>query len=534
MLLGGVGLFLLGMRLMTDGLRLAAGHALETILANWTRTPLRGIGAGALITAIVQSSSAVTVATLGFVNARLLSLERAITVAYGSNLGTTMTGWLVVLVGFKINIQAFALPLIGLGMALQIGGDARKRSHYGQTLAGFGLFFLGIDVLQSTFAGTAAELHIGDLGLPFGQILIHVGLGALLSIITQSSSAAIAIVITAAMGQTLTLESAAAAVIGANLGTTSTALLGSIGATANTKRVALGHVAFNAVAALVALAIMPLLLAVVAWLSAALDLNPGIGTLLALFHTMFNLLGVLLMLPLTPRLVSWLHRCYRSREEDLQTPRYLDHAVLASPGLAAEALLTELEDIETLARATAIAALDGHTAGRLPEAEALRLRLAATLDFTDRLTVGGLPDAVKPALALAPWAMRSLQDAALLAERMAGSTPSGAVPPAMTAFIDQARALACQEGVEEDALTQLRSSYQQARLAVLATQESPAATARQALRWLDHIHRVHHLVRALIKSRLRLAQARQALAEPKAPAPTPALAADDLPLENGG
>src|SRR5690606_8271231 len=167
---------------------------------------------------------------------------------------------------------------------------ARKRSHYGQTLAGFGLFFLGIDVLQSTFAGTAAELHIGDLGLPFGQLLIHVALGALLSIITQSSSAAIAIVITAAMGQTLTLESAAAAVIGANLGTTSTALLGSIGATANTKRVALGHVAFNAVAALVALAIMPLLLAVVAWLSAALDLNPGIGTLLALFHTMFNLL----------------------------------------------------------------------------------------------------------------------------------------------------------------------------------------------------------------------------------------------------
>ena len=102
----------------------------------------------------------------------------------------------------------------------------------------------------------------------------------------------------------------------------------------------------------------------------------------------------------------------------------------------------------------------------------------------------------------------------------------------MTAFIDQARALARQESAEEHALAQLRSSYQRARLAVLATQESTAATAREALRWLDYIHRAHHLIRALIKSRLRLAQARQALADPKTPVPTPVLAADDLPLEN--
>ncbi len=526
-LIGGIGLLLLGMRLMTDGLRLAAGRALEGILANWTRTPLRGIGTGALITAVVQSSSAVTVATLGFVNARMLSLERAITVTYGSNLGTTMTGWLVALTGFKFDIQAVALPLIGVGMALQLTGVARRRGQFGLALAGFGLFFLGIDALQAGFAGVP-EIRLGEHGLPLVRTLAYVGVGVLLTLISQSSSAAIAILISAAMTESLALELAAAAVIGANLGTTSTALLGTIGATANARRVALGHVAFNAVTAVVALMLLPALLAVIQWLRSWLELGEGAGTLLALFHTLFNLLGVLLMLPLTPRLVRLLRRCYQTREEALQAPRYLDHTVLATPSLAADALLSELEDIECLARQVAGAALSQPSADRGPELQALRLRLDAVLDFTDQLARGGVPDSLQPALALVPWVTRSLRDAAQLAEALAApDLGGGAAPTAIAAFLAEAQTVVTGPKPREAALTQLRQSYQQARLAALRLQETGASSARQILAWLDHIHGAHHLARALVKAGLRLAQARQAQTEPQAPAQAPALADDD-------
>lgn len=532
-LIGGIGLFLLGMRLMTDGLRLAAGRALEGILANWTRTPLRGIGTGALITAVVQSSSAVTVATLGFVNARLLSLERAIAVTYGSNLGTTMTGWLVALTGFKFDIQAFALPLIGVGMALQLTGAARRRGQLGQALAGFGLFFLGIDALQAGFAG-APEIRLGEHGLPLVRTLAYVGAGALLTLISQSSSAAIAILISAAMTQSLALELAAAAVIGANLGTTSTALLGTIGATANARRVALGHVAFNAVTAVVALMLLPALLAVIQWLRSWLELGEGAGTLLALFHTLFNLLGVLLMLPLTPRLVRLLRRCYQTREETLQAPRYLDHTVLATPRLAADALLSELEDIEHLARQVATAALSRPGTEPGPELEALRGRLDAVLDFIDQLALGGAPDSLQRALALVPWVTRSLRDAAQLAEALA--TPDlgdGAAPAAITAFLAQAQAVATAPAPREEALAHLREGYEQARLAALRMQATGAGPARRILAWLDHIHHAHHLARAVVKSGLRLAQARQALADPHAPVEAPALATDEPAPRSG-
>ncbi len=526
-LIGGIGLLLLGMRLMTDGLRLAAGRALEGILANWTRTPLRGIGTGALITAVVQSSSAVTVATLGFVNARLLSLERAITVTYGSNLGTTMTGWLVVLTGFKFDIQALALPLVGIGMALQLTGALHRRGQFGLALTGFGLFFLGIDALQSGLAG-APEIRFGEHGPVIVRTLAYVGMGVLLTVISQSSSAAIAILISAAMTENLTLELAAAAVIGANLGTTSTALLGTIGATANARRVALGHVAFNAVTAVVALMLLPVLLALAQWLRSWLELGEGAGALLALFHTLFNLIGVLVMLPLTPRLVRLLRRCYQTREETLQAPKYLDHTVLATPSLAADALLSELEDIERLARQVAGAALSQPSAERGPELQALRLRLDAVLDFTDQLARGGVPDPLRPALALVPWVTRSLRDTAQLAEALAAADlGGGGAPAAIAAFLAQAQTVVAAPELREATLTQLRQSYEQARLAALRLQETGTGSARRILAWLDHIHRAHHLARAVVKIALRLVQARQALADPQAPAQAPALAGDD-------
>jgi len=143
-LIGGIGLFLLGMRMMTDGLKYAAGSSLRNILESSTRTPFLGICTGAFLTSLVQSSSAVTVATIGFVNAGLVDLGHAVSLVYGSNIGTTMTGWLVSLVGFKINVKMFALPAIGLGMFLRISRSEGRYGAFGDVLTGFGVFFLGI------------------------------------------------------------------------------------------------------------------------------------------------------------------------------------------------------------------------------------------------------------------------------------------------------------------------------------------------------------------------------------------------------
>ena len=150
-LLGGLGLFLLAIGMMTDGLKLAAGSALRQLLSEWSRTPLRGILSGFMMTAVVQSSSAVTVASLGFVNAGLISMRQALGIVYGANVGTTVTGWLVALIGFKLNIHAFALPRIGVGMLIKLVKQHGQAASFGLALVGFGLFFVGIDVLKNAF-----------------------------------------------------------------------------------------------------------------------------------------------------------------------------------------------------------------------------------------------------------------------------------------------------------------------------------------------------------------------------------------------
>lgn len=350
-LIGGIGLFLLGMRLMTDGLRLAAGSALRRILGQWTRTPLRGLLSGALITSLVQSSSAVTVATIGFVNAGLLTLRQSVGVIYGSNIGTTMTSWLVALIGFDVDVKALALPLIGVGVALRLTGAGHRRGALGEALTGFGLFFLGIAILKVAFEGVGHDLplqHLANGGV--GGAALFVVIGFVLTLLMQSSSAAMALILTAAASGVVPLTAAAAAVIGANVGSTSTAAIAVIGATPNAKRVAAAHVLFNALTGLVALVILPLLLRVIAFFTGMLGLEQSPAIALALFHTTFNILGVLLMWPMTPLLVRTLERRFRSMEEDLSRPQYLDKNVLTMPTLALDAVALELARIGGIVR----------------------------------------------------------------------------------------------------------------------------------------------------------------------------------------
>jgi len=357
-LLGGVGLFLLAISMITDGLKVSAGAALEQILQNSISTPLRGIIAGLLMTAIVQSSSAVTVATIGFVNAGLLSLGHSLGVIYGANLGTTMTSWLVAAIGINIKISAFALPIIGIGMLLRLTGIHTRRGAVGWALVGFGLFFIGIDVLKSTFEGMAAAYQIQQYNSDeLGGLLLFIGLGFMMTLLTQSSSAAIALVLTAASSQVIDITAAACMIIGANVGTTSTSVISVIGATPNAKRVALAHILFNLVTAIVALLLLPLLIVAV---SAMGDLIEGGATpaiVLAMFHTVFNLLGVLLMWPVTKPMNRFLKKWFVTAEEIEGKPRYLDKSVASTPRLALKALSLELSHVGDIVRRSSMASL---------------------------------------------------------------------------------------------------------------------------------------------------------------------------------
>lgn len=340
-LVGGLGLFLLGMTLLTDGLKLAAGRTLERLLTAWTSTRWRGFLTGFMLTALVQSSSALTVAVIGFVNAGLLSFTSTLWVVFGSNIGTTVTGWLVAWIGFQINIDAYALPLVGVGMLLKLTSEGTRRGGLGAALAGFGVLFLGINMLKNSFIGMNAQ-SLPPLGSDPLSLLLAVGIGMGLTVAMQASAATLTLALTTVAGGLLPLETGASIVIGANIGTTVTGVLAAIGATSNGKRLAAAHVLFNAITAVAALVLLQPLLWLIHDLSIQLNSNSDAVTQLVVFHTVFNVLGVLLMWPLTNPLAHWLLHRFRTRDEDDGHPRYLDRNVAAIPALALQALRREL------------------------------------------------------------------------------------------------------------------------------------------------------------------------------------------------
>ena len=396
---GGLGLFLLGMTMMTDGLKLAAGPALERILANATRTRWHALGSGALVTAMVQSSSAVTVASIGFVNAGLLGLGPAIWVLFGANVGTTMTGWVVALLGLSFKIEALALPLIGAGVIMRLTGQQSRRAAFGTALAGLGMLFFGIAMIQQSFTGLATQIELPD-GVGWLAVLAQVGTGALMTVLMQSSSASMAVALTAAQSGLLTPQGAAAVVIGSNIGTTFKALLASVGATPNARRAAAAHVIFNVATGLVALALLPWLVGAIGTLRAALGFAPDPASRLALFHTIFNLLSVALMWPVGGHLLGWLQARFRAQEEDEAWPRYLDETVLAVPSLAIDAFQREVARIGHVAIRMARAALGGAGPQALARDQAVVAHLVGAAEtFVERVGRGEMTRADSERLA---------------------------------------------------------------------------------------------------------------------------------------
>ncbi|OGB16581.1 MAG: hypothetical protein A2W72_04670 [Burkholderiales bacterium RIFCSPLOWO2_12_67_14] len=514
-MVGGLGLFLLGMGLMTDGLKLAAGPALHRILVSTTRTRAHALGSGMLVTALVQSSSAVTVAAIGFVNAGLLGLGPALWVLFGANVGTTMTGWIVALVGLKFKVEALAMPLAGLGALLRLTGEGRRSGAIGTALAGFGLLFMGIALLQQAFAGLA-----GQISLPQGDgpatVLAQLGIGLLMTVLMQSSSAAMAITLTAAQGGLIDAQGAAAVVIGANIGTTVTALLAAIGATPNARRAASAHIVFNLLTAVVALLLLPWLIGALGLAREALGLPPDPAAKLALFHTTFNLLGVLLMWPLAARLTRWLQQRFRAREEDEAQPQFLDDTVLAVPTLALDALTREVARAGQVALRMTRSALAGAEAATLKADHTILTSLDAAIErFVEHLRGASMSQTASARLAALLRIQRYHESAAEQAVAAAALPPLDAadagLATAQAAFATAASALLARcdptGPVDADALEAdlgaMEAHYEDLKAALL----SAGADARLALTDMEQaLRRCSALRRAaqqLHKSRRR-------------------------------
>ncbi len=343
-LFGGVGLFLLGMALLTDGLKSFAGDSLRAALIRFTGRPVTAFLSGLCATALVQSSSATTVATIGFVSAGLLSFTQSIGIVLGASLGTTSTGWLVSVFGLKVSISALALPVIGTGAFLHLLGRGRWAA-LGLALAGFGLIFIGIDQLQQGMGGL--NDHIDLAALPSTGFLGHalmMTVGIVLTVLMQSSSAAVATTLTALHAGTISFEQAASVVIGAAIGTTVTAALAAIGATVVAQRTALAHILFNLFTGLVALVLLPLFLSIIAWANTHLDLQPG-AVSLAAFHTLFIAVGVGLAFPFLGPFGRWIERL--RPEHGPALTRSLDRSLLSVPPVAMEALRNCLRNCAT-------------------------------------------------------------------------------------------------------------------------------------------------------------------------------------------
>lgn len=329
--LGGVGLFLLGMEIMTGALRELAGRGLRRALAGLTASSLRGVATGALATAVIQSSTAVSLITIAAVGAGLVGFVHSLGVLYGANVGTTMTGWLVMVLGLKLRLGTVALPVL-LFAALLILLGRERAARAGRGLAGFCLLFIGLDMMQEATVGLGALLSPGVLpGTGWGARLMLVLAGAGLVALIQSSSAAMAMALVLTGAGALGFGQGAALVIGFNIGTTATGLLAALGGGRAMRMTALANLLFNLGTAVLAFPLLDLVTPLLDGPASGVD---G-ATALVLFHTGFNLLGAAVFLPLTPRFAALVGRLVPERPMPLAEG--LDRRLLTDEGAALDA-----------------------------------------------------------------------------------------------------------------------------------------------------------------------------------------------------
>lgn len=292
-LLAGLGIFLFGMYLLEEAIKTLSGRSFKQLIKNYTRNRFKSILTGTFSTAVLQSSSAVSLIVIAFVGAGIMSLVNAMGVIVGSNLGTTVTSWLVAYLGFKFSIESLALPIIAVGgLGLIFLGKTGKYANLSKLLVGFGFIFMGLDYIKVSVSDLVENVPLEYLR--DRHFFTYVLAGFLLTALVQSSSAAMALILTAVSSTMISFPEACAMVIGSNIGTTITVIIGTFGATTSMKRVAFSHFFFNLVTALLAITFFSLIIDFIFLIYHA-EADPVIA--LAIFHTVFNVFGVLVFTP---------------------------------------------------------------------------------------------------------------------------------------------------------------------------------------------------------------------------------------------
>lgn len=338
----GVAVFLFGMLFLEEGFKAFTGGLLEKILQKTTNKLWKSLSFGVVSTTLMQSSSLVSVITISFLSAGLISLAAGIGIIFGANLGTTTGAWLIAGFGLKVKISAYAMPMLVFGIILVF----QKSTHLkgvGYILAGLGFLFLGIHHMKEGFEAFRTTIDLKAFSVSgYPGLFLFASLGIAATVIMQSSHATLVIIITALAAQQITYENGLALAIGANVGTTITAIIGSMSSNVQGKRLAGAHLIFNLVTAIVAILFIYQIMAAVDSFSSAVGIAADDYTLkLAVFHTIFNTIGILLMIPFINRLVSFLTQFMPEKAVSVATPKYLSEAAEAIPDTAIESVRKE-------------------------------------------------------------------------------------------------------------------------------------------------------------------------------------------------
>ena len=338
----GVAVFLFGMLFLENGFKAFTGGLLEKLLKRTTSSLAKSVSFGILTTTVMQSSSLVSVITISFLSTGLIGLAAGIGIIFGANIGTTTGAWLVAGLGLKVKISAYAMPMLVFGVILVLQ-SSKNYNGIGYVLAGLGFLFLGIHFMKEGFEAFRENVDLTAYALEgFVGLMVYTGIGLLATVIMQSSHATLVLIITALASQQITYENGLALAIGSNVGTTITAIIGSLSSNYQGRRLAGAHLIFNLFTGLVAIVFIGQFIWFVDWVANIVGIRADDYTLkLAVFHTAFNVLGVALMLPLTQPLVRFLTRMISAPEDDSTKPMYLNDDVLGFPETLLEAVRKE-------------------------------------------------------------------------------------------------------------------------------------------------------------------------------------------------
>jgi phosphate:Na+ symporter len=342
----GIAIFIIGMNFMEEGFKLFSGGTLEKLLEKFTNNLYKAIFTGFFTTSIVQSSSLISVITISFLSVNLITLTQGIGIIFGSNLGSTTTAWLVTIFGLKLKISSFAMPMIIFGVVFKFL-KIRMYRGLGNILLGLGFIFLGIAYMKEGFETLRSAIDLASYFIDgYLGIVLYALIGFFATIVIQSSSATIAIVITALATGQIHYESALALAIGSNVGTTVTAILGSLTSNENGKRLAFAHFVFNIITGAVAIGFIYQLSDVVNIMASYFNIEATNYTIkLAIFHTTFNLLGILLVSPFISLIESSSKLIFKTKSKSTAKPKYISDVIIDVPNSALLSLEKELHNL---------------------------------------------------------------------------------------------------------------------------------------------------------------------------------------------